>query len=583
MLTSPPEKPQSQSATRTERLERLLNRVALPVTAAFLLAYFLPYLLLWDNAYFLIHDNLDAEYAQLKLLAQSGKLLTFGNPLIANVFDGVPRSLFRSPLDFTALFFAAFDAHAAYIINHVVTHTIGFVGMYLLLTRHWITAPGDRYIAAGTALAFAFLPFYSILGASISAQPLLLDAFLNIRAGKFQKRSFLVVFLFPFYANLVMAGPFVLVALGLLLLVDAYRKHTINLPFLGALALLVCVYVAVNIPLIASVFSGFVSHRSEWPLDIYGALNVRESFFRARELFFLTQYHAGQFQTYLILLAFALAFALRIIRKQSVKLPLGLIAIITLICFFYGFYTFFVHAFAERAPLLLTFQAHRFYILLPLLWLMLFALALSEIGRVPKFVPFVLILLLGQLYLITFSPSSGAAEFKNNVKLLSGREIYQPTHRQYHAEKLFEEVAAFIGKPKSEYRVVSLGMPPSVTQFNGFYTLDSYQANYALEYKQRFRRIIEKELAKDEGLRRYYDNWGSRVYIFSSELGHNWLHVHTKVVRNLQLDPVSLRELGAKYLLSAVPIENATQNSLQLLKTFRHPNSWWTVRLYQVH
>ena len=81
-----------------------------------------------------------------------------------------------------------------------------------------------------------------------------------------------------------------------------------------------------------------------------------------------------------------------------------------------------------------------------------------------------------------------------------------------------DEIAKAIGREKSDYRIVSVGMNPAVSLFNGFYTVDGYSTDYPLEYKHEFREIIKDELAKDEGVRGYFDDWGNRCYIFSAEL-----------------------------------------------------------------
>ena len=72
------------------------------------------------------------------------------------------------------------------------------------------------------------------------------------------------------------------------------------------------------------------------------------------------------------------------------------------------------------------------------------------------------------------------AEYKENVRILLGRGTGEPSYRQFFLTWLFFEVAEYIGKPKSSYCVVSIGMHPSIAQMNGFFTLDGYQTNYPL-------------------------------------------------------------------------------------------------------
>src|SRR5699024_9806710 len=77
---------------------------------------------------------------------------------------------------------------------------------------------------------------------------------------------------------------------------------------------------------------------------------------------------------------------------------------------------------------------------------------------------------------------------------------------------------SYIGKETDTYKVGSAGLYPSIALYNGFYCIDGYSNNYSLEYKHEFRKIIENELNKNESLKAYFDDWGNRCYLFSSEI-----------------------------------------------------------------
>ena len=70
----------------------------------------------------------------------------------------------------------------------------------------------------------------------------------------------------------------------------------------------------------------------------------------------------------------------------------------------------------------------------------------------------------------------------------------------------------------SQYRVVSLGIDPAAAYYQGFYCLDGYLNNYSLDYKDKFRKIIQPELDKSEYLADYYDDRGNRCYLYSAEI-----------------------------------------------------------------
>ncbi|MGG3195280.1 DUF6044 family protein, partial [Priestia aryabhattai] len=96
--------------------------------------------------------------------------------------------------------------------------------------------------------------------------------------------------------------------------------------------------------------------------------------------------------------------------------------------------------------------------------------------------------------------------------------------------------------------------------------------------------IIAKELEKNKQLKKYYDEWGSRCYIFVNELGKTYEFTKDQniKVRHLQLNTNQFKEMGGRYIFSSVPILNAKDNNLSLLKEFNHKESAWKIYLYQV-
>ncbi len=101
-----------------------------------------------------------------------------------------------------------------------------------------------------------------------------------------------------------------------------------------------------------------------------------------------------------------------------------------------------------------------------------------------------------------------------------------------------------IGRDMETYRVAHLGMSPAPSLMHGFYTVDGYSNNYPLEYKHLFRRVIEKELLKNEQTRLYFDEWGSRCYLFNGATGNAWMLVKTTDVKymGLEFDMEALRD-----------------------------------------
>src|SRR5699024_12469497 len=68
-----------------------------------------------------------------------------------------------------------------------------------------------------------------------------------------------------------------------------------------------------------------------------------------------------------------------------------------------------------------------------------------------------------------------------------------PTFNEFYATELFSDIKNYIGRNQKDYRVVSTAMHPTIAQYNGFYTLDTYNNTIPIEYKHNFRKIIAPE------------------------------------------------------------------------------------------
>ena len=562
---------ESRAATR--------RKLILFITAALaIIAYFVPFLVLGSNSYINIHDTLDGEFVNNYLLATTGGV--FSSSTIQNVMHGLPTAALPSRLNVTVLLFYVFPPAWAYIANFIFVHLIALGGMFLLLRRHFLTEDDDYLVAGAISICFFLVPYYTTYGLTVAGQPLLAYALLNIRGGKRRWRDYLIVLLFPLWSVIALTLPFLVTALLLVLTVDLVRTRKLNVNFLVAILLLALAYVAVQYELIHSILgtSAWVSHRSDW--NRWTDLNLHSNLSRSVSILFTTQFHTGSFWTLPIIISTILAFVVLVGTKRHSGLLVFLISSVALICLEYGFYDWLVRWFEWLMPRLHAFNGSRYYFLLPLFWMLLFATSVKELKRQKwgLYATWTLIIVQA-VVLLKFN-----TEYANNVRFLRGHRVYEPSFSRFFAKDLFADIDRYIGKPKETYRVVSVGMFPAVPQFNGFYTLDSYQNNYSLSYKLQFRRIISEELDKNAFLRNYYDGWGNRCYIFSSELGQNAMcpgEAHI-VLHRLQLDTNALLTMGGQYVISAVYIENSSEIGLRLEKEFYSPNSFWHIYLYSV-
>jgi len=550
-----------------------------------LVLFTLPYGILQAHSYITIDDNLDAELNISYLLVRYGIVFDYDvSTVLPSIMNGLPRNALRPGLSVTAGLFTLLPPWAAYLVQQALVRLVGLLGMCALLRREVLAGNRTPMLAATLALCWAVLPLYSMYGVSILGQPALLLAFLALRRGAGRWWHWAIIAAFPLWSMFVFIGPFALAALGGLWAWDWWHTRRWNWRFLMGLVLLLSVYLVVEWPMVYSLLitKQFVPHRLEFDMVQLTDMGLKAGLRSSTQFFLFGQYHAGRFLRVAMLLAVVIAVALAPKGEREARLRrfAPWLLVLAGIALFSGFYPQLVALAQARLPLLVTFNFGRFHFLTPLLWFLLLALALRYLSGHWQVMVLSLQLLIG-LGMNT--------EWLNNLRELAGHpNPHEPNYTAYVAPALFREVQHAIeqqtGLIPEQYRVASLGLPPAVAQLNNFYTLDSYQNNYPLPYKHRFRPIIAGELAKSPELRRYFNAWGNRCYLFSAELGKNFRMgaAPLRVVQDFDFNAAAFRQLGGRYVLSAAQLATPTHSGLRLVGVFGQPGAYWRIWLYEV-
>ncbi|WP_059173630.1 DUF6044 family protein [Bacillus sp. FJAT-27445] len=540
---------------------------------AALAVYLAPLFLLGEDAHIRVHDNLDSNIAWYKVLANSGEIFGPVDTAIPQIMNGtLSRNAFGPELSGIVWLHALFKPMTAYALSQAITRILAFIGMYLLLKKYIVSLPRYQWIATAAALAFALTPFWPSGMLSTLGMPLVLWALLNIHAGETRTVNWLVLLLIPFYSSFVLGFFFFIVAAGVYWLAEAIRLRRWNLRFLLAIFAMAAMFLLVEYRLVYSfLFDDDPNSRDEY-------FHARLSFWDAVRLslknFFLGHTHVmtvhGLFIIAATVIALAIIFTKKSWRQEKLFLQLTVLNMVLSIWYAFWFYKGWLPL-TERFHFLDTFNFARFHFLRPLVIYTGFAIALKIIVDAGiAWRKAAAALAVGQILLLFF---------------FNDEFIYRnkPTFRQFYAEKQFAGIGRHIGLPKENYRVASIGIHPAIAQYNGFYTLDSYNNFYPLSYKHEFRKIIAKELEKNSVIREYFDEWGGRCYIFTSELGKRYMFKKSSKasLHNLELDTVQFKKMGGTHIFSAVPIINAAENGLLLERTFDSKESAWTIYLYK--
>ena len=540
----------------------------------FVFLYCLPYLILGSNSYINPHDYLDSTIAHFKSIINNNLFFSFGGEL--PLMNGVDRMIipYVSPFEFKGLLFYLFPGYWGVFFNIVIVKLCAFIGMYLLLEKY--ITERNKILAFVVAILFTLVPFYVDYSFSSAGIPLLLYALINIHQKEYSVLSYVLVLLYALNSSLSLSGLFICIVLFGAIIWWYIKEKKIKWRLMTALCLLAVTYIVINLPLITSFFvpTENVSHRVEMVKD-YSFMELAEKYVSC---LIACQYHAGSFMASSIILVFLLT-TIMTLRKDKSLFQYAIYFVILAILIFCGLM-------AKMIPLQIfsSFQFDRFYFLYPTLCFIMLAKSCEVLLKHTHNIWVIGILIFSFVCVLRTN-----SDYKVNLLKIAGREAPQMvSFEAFYDEPLFKEMSKKLNIPLDySVKVVSVGIYPSIAEYNGFYCLDSYVSSYSLSYKHKFREIIAGELDKDEVIRKYYDNWGSRCYLFSAELdekGNRYMcgKLQSIIIEHLDIDSKVLKEIGCQYILSAVDIRNYRDLNLEYLDSFSTDHSFWNLRVYKI-
>ncbi len=544
-----------------------------------ILLYYLPFFIYGEDSYIRVHDNLDSNVVWFQLIIKN-KAIFSPAKLIPQQMNGLYAFSLRPEYEPSIIFFQLSGPYWGYVVSKVFASLVGLLGMFLLLKDHIFKQEHNSALMIGIAsVFFALLPHWGFTMA-VTGIPLFIWSFLNLISGHSIKKSLIMLAIASIITSFFFSGLYLMLIAVLGFIYDTLKNKKINKNIFGALVMAGSIYALQIIPIIWGYITLKTGHRSNFSLPPaqIDLLSLIKQWLIGAHL------HINSLSWYLFLYSLFVIIAGTFIHKkitQNIKKIVLFLAIVFLIIFIVILKEKFLYAFPV--------QMDRFYVLLPVIWTILFALMLREfyvwfvLSKI-KLVKFVVLLLgislviLQAKLVITYHP----------FKLYTTNEIYNPypTYKEYYAEASFAEIKRKLPSPVKEYKVISVGFDPAITLFNGFYTLDGYAVFYSGKYKNLFRKIIEKELAKSPSLKQYFDNWGSRCYAFSAEIYDNKMQGKNlfspkptlRKLNRLDFNYNLLKKLQCKYIISVVAINNP---SLKLLFT-RKDRYWQNFYVYEI-
>lgn len=579
----------------TQDNKKKINRLWFWLGLAVVLASALPYLLLGENAIFTYHDQLDGELIAYLLQARH----LFQGDVLPEFMGGMPKTALTMPAPLGVLLFLGGDGCIGLTIMMITGRFVGYLGMYLLCRE----TVRESWIAALFGGLYAFLPFLPVYGLSQYGIPLLFWCFLQLKNRRHLLGAFFYTALYTMCSSLVLVG-FGLLGMGAIFLIGRLLRKcsgSLLLPF-AAWTLMLVLYVAENFRLFRQLADGGeLSHKAEYILQSVpffgtfasGVLSGGE--------------HSQDLHVWILAAALTVAAVWLVRGRMKKKFLRGTEEIrllrIMAFCLCCNCFFAFVSALWQSKPGMAlrgqmsvfgAFQLDRLLWIAPCFWYLLGACGAALVWRwllQPSLRPVGVALALSEILAICFTGIQLllGSDVKSNIQKLLHPDYSEFSFCDYYAIGVMEQVELFLhqqtGLTQEEYWVVSLGIDPAAALYHGFYCLDGYSNNYPAAYKHAFRNILVPELEKSDYLREYFDDWGNRCYLFSSEIpGYYTVGKTGFWFQNYELDTEALRDMGGKFLLSAAYIMNAQDQGLRLLREepFETQESYYRIFVYEV-
>ncbi len=574
---------------RSNEFIRKLDRAPLWIVGLLVvMASFLPYVLMGEGSVFSVHDQLDETICAYLLNARH---LFEEADILPEMMGGIPASGLQPSAVLFVPLYCVFSLFTAFLLQYFVVSVIAFGGMYGLLKK----MTGSSGIAMIVGVLFSLLPFKPVYGLSVVGVPLLCLCFWCLYEKNRVCLSVLGIMFFGLTTHLVLIGYVVLTYLGILAVYLVWRNRRQMkdiLPFLAGIAVLAAIYCVVNYEMFEQLILGsgdFVSHRVEFVHNTEGIDTWRNmvNIFLYGEMEYAPSYH-WYILPVLCVVTFVQGLRYKHLSDKGKILWKILVVLWGLAignAVLYGLLN--AEAVMEwqnrQTGFLRYFQADRYCWVYPSVWWTMTGVCLALVWKeFPKIGEMIKVLILVITMLPTIHLVKNASNLYDNVNEYNHGSAYTglPTWQEYYMQDVLAKVDEHIGREKSEYKVAHVGFNPTPSLAYGFYTVDGYSNNYPLEYKHRFRKVIEKELEKAEDFRVYYDTWGSRCYLFNGESGLQ-LKGSDFVYQNLEFDVKELKQLGCEYILSASEIAGSMEG-IVLEGIFETDASIYQVWLYRI-
>jgi hypothetical protein len=539
-------------------------------------AYFDP-----KTSVFGVHDFLDHILVLNHLRGTNFNILDPNNK-ISNIFDGIPiAALGINDLSLEHNLYIIFNPYLAATINESIARIVGFSSVYKIVTILFPMHTYKNKIALFCGFYFGLSPYISSYTYTLAFQALAICCILLILQNQNMRFAWIGLVISTQLSSFAYGG-FVLFFIILLILI--YHIIAKNKSIINSRRILVVLSIGYLVGLSKTiylvVFTDFISHRTEWGsinlgrsplldlerltnlvekilvLNIFGYPDSFPGLFLLLEDRILIRKVPSVILISILIGILWVTYNLAFVQKfKSFKFDNNFLQMrILLICIFtiiiistiYVMESIGLTHLSETFPI--PFQFMRVVTLLSLCWTLVAASVLVLVFRSKNFIASLtinsLILISILQGILTHDGIYGRLHnlIHSSYVISISKKL---TISEYYEEEKYLKIKSEFDEIVPKYKVLSLGFDPMVAAFNGFDVVDGYVYNYSLDYKHRFKKIIEPELNRNLAIKEYVDNWGSRLYLFIS----------TDNTSLIQFNWCEANKLGANFLISKLEFD----------------------------
>ena len=493
------------------------------------LNYLIPLIIFGDITLFYL-DALDGEIPYNLVI---GKFLRGDFDAIKVFLNGELDILFlRRIFQLYSLIYSIFNLELAYWIIDILVKTTSYISFFILAKK----INKNLFLCGLISCLYASSNLPTHEGFGLAIFPYLI--YLIIYKDNLRLKHFLLIIFFGLNSDFIFTA-FAMISFGLLILVINKKKNITN--FFIVLALFSFSLIISNINLLIITIQNIPVHREEFVKPV---LSIKESFiFFFQNLlsipyswnmsFFLNFPH---FLYKLPILFFALFPKDRCIKK------------ILLTLFLTGFFVAliqieFVQSFVNSKSNLIKTLSWTYILKSYTLIFCLIGIFLLKKENLPNKI--IIFFIFFSVFIFQINSSIIPFGKKIVFKEKNYQNLY--TFKGYYHFHNYKNIKDIV----QNNRVMSVGLDPMVATIHSIKVIDGYHSLYPLSYKKKFREIIQDELDSNLKFKRYFNQWGSRLYTSLYK---------PRNPEAFKLNYQKAKNLGAEFIISSLSLESPQLN-----------------------